>query len=95
MAGTSLSLGANVTDPGGLESLDARVLQLLSQRPDGFSNAELLKEMSSMQPSNETPTTAVELGAVVNRLLSESKIEMLRRADQASERIIFCLINSN
>jgi len=43
MAGTSLSLGANVTDPGGLESLDARVLQLLAQRPDGFSNAELLK----------------------------------------------------
>ncbi|CAK5055705.1 unnamed protein product [Meloidogyne enterolobii] len=84
MAGTSLSLGANVTDPGGLESLDARVLQLLAQRPDGFSNAELLKEMSAMQPSNETPTTAVELGAVVNRLLSESKIEMLRRADQAS-----------
>jgi len=51
--------------------------------------------MSSMQPSSETPTTAVELGAVVNRLLSESKIEMLRRADQASERIIFYLINSN
>uniref|UniRef100_A0A1I8AZA7 DNA-directed RNA polymerase III subunit RPC6 n=1 Tax=Meloidogyne hapla TaxID=6305 RepID=A0A1I8AZA7_MELHA len=88
MAGTSLE--ANVTDPGGLESLDARVLQMLAQRPDGFSNAELLKEecsnrieMSAMQPVDEIPTTAVELGAVVNRLLSESKIEMLRRADQA------------
>lgn len=45
MSGTSFSLGVNEIDTGGIEELDARVLQLLAQRPDGFSNAELLQSI--------------------------------------------------
>lgn len=45
-------------------------------------------EMSATSSADETPTTAVELGAVINRLLAESKIEMLRR-QTGIENIIF------
>ena len=46
MMDTSANANATIsaiTDPGGFEHLDGRVIQLLTQRHDGLSNAELLQ----------------------------------------------------
>jgi hypothetical protein len=42
-AHVNATISAAMTDPGGFEHLDGRVIQLLTQRPDGLSNDELLR----------------------------------------------------